>query len=218
MGKGHFKEPDQVTLISGGKGQFCIPTVNVCTTTLMNCKTQEAPEAVFLSRFFFLILSVPISSHCMSGNTDCLLYLMFVCVWLQTSGKRKWNKGTNSSSFTNTYFNIYIYFQYQYVHLIRLPSSSTTWATQATAYLHENGLGTDVLGYWNLLSDGSFSLWSARAKHQALQKMPFEPIQRGLSFLFWSGWCLQKIIPCNLLQLHAHLEGRTHSCGFSLLS
>lgn len=61
MGKGHFKEPDQVTLISGGKGQFCIPTVNVCTTTLMNCKTQEAPEAVFLSRFFFFFY--PFSSY-----------------------------------------------------------------------------------------------------------------------------------------------------------
>lgn len=45
--------PDQTSLISGGKGQFFPPAASVCTTALLNCKTQEAPEAAFLSRFFF---------------------------------------------------------------------------------------------------------------------------------------------------------------------
>lgn len=182
------KLPDQITLISGGKQQFCIPTVNVCTTTLMNCKSQEAPEAVFLSRFFFILL-VPISSHCMSGNTDCLLCLVFVCVWLQTSGKRKWNKGINSSSFTNTYLNIYIF----------CSISMFTWSNhhphpkheplKVTAYLYENGLRTDLLGCWNLLPNGSFSLWSARPSKapSSFENTILATAQRDLSstYLKW---------------------------------
>lgn len=46
--------PDQTTLISGEKGQVFTPTASICTTAFMNCKPQEAPEAVFLSSFFFV--------------------------------------------------------------------------------------------------------------------------------------------------------------------
>lgn len=151
-------------------------------------KPKRHQKQFFLSRFFF-ILSVPISAHCVSANTDCLLCLMFVCVWLQSSGKRKWNKGTNSISFTNTYLNICIFCNISMFTWSDYHPHAKHEPLKAPAYLYANGLGTDLSGYWNLLPNGPLSLWSARSSKapSSFENTILDIIQRGLSstYLKW---------------------------------
>lgn len=79
---------------------------------------------------------------------------------------------------------------------------------QATAYLYKTGLEIDLLGFWNLLPKRSFTLRLARSS-EALSTFENTMLVIRKEFcppLIWNGWCLQQNIPCNLLQLHAHLE------------